>query len=68
MTPRSATGVDRRTFMRYTGALGAATAITAGLSACGGPSSTGDGSDGSGSGSDTIEAGLSYPSPRASTP
>jgi peptide/nickel transport system substrate-binding protein len=61
LTPRSATGVDRRTFMRYTGALGAATAITAGLSACGGPSSTGDGSDGSGSGSDTIEAGLSYP-------
>ncbi|WP_228985290.1 twin-arginine translocation signal domain-containing protein, partial [Streptomyces sp. DH12] len=59
LSPRSASGLDRRTFMRYTGALGAATAITAGLSACGGPGSTGDGSGGSGGNTDTIEAGLS---------
>ncbi|CAL9387901.1 Glutathione-binding protein GsiB [Streptomyces sp. enrichment culture] len=61
MSARSAAGVDRRTFMRYTSAVGAATAITAGLSACGGPGSTGNESGGSGSGTDTIEAGLSYP-------
>lgn len=61
MSPRSAAGVDRRTFMRYTSALGVATAITAGLSACGGPGSTGDDSGGSGGSTDTIEAGLSYP-------
>ncbi|CAM5520927.1 Vitamin B12 import ATP-binding protein BtuD [Streptomyces griseomycini] len=61
MSPRSAAGVDRRTFMRYTSAIGVATAITAGLSACGGPGSTGDGSGGSGGDTGTIEAGLSYP-------
>ncbi|CAM5337593.1 ABC transporter substrate-binding protein [Streptomyces pilosus] len=59
MSPRSAAGVDRRTFMRYTSAIGVATAVTAGLSACGGPGSTGDGASGGGTG--TIEAGLSYP-------
>lgn len=56
-----AAGVERRTFLRYTGAVGAAAAITAGLSACGGPSSTANGSTDKGSGSDLIEAGLSYP-------
>ncbi|WP_345584699.1 ABC transporter substrate-binding protein [Streptomyces prasinosporus] len=61
LSPRSAAGVDRRAFMRYTSAIGAATAITAGLSACGGPGSTGDDSGGSGGSTDTIEAGLSYP-------
>ncbi|MEU3227280.1 ABC transporter substrate-binding protein [Streptomyces sp. NPDC006976] len=54
-------GVERRTFLRYTSAVGAAAAITAGLSACGGPSSTANGSTDKGSGSDLIEAGLSYP-------
>ncbi|MET7642221.1 ABC transporter substrate-binding protein [Streptomyces sp. NPDC005426] len=54
-------GVERRTFLRYTSAVGAAAAITASLSACGGPSSTANGSTGKGSGSDLIEAGLSYP-------
>ncbi|MEE1739092.1 ABC transporter substrate-binding protein [Streptomyces sp. BE147] len=54
-------GVERRTFLRYTGAVGAAVAITAGLSACGGPSSTTDGAAGEGDGGGTIEAGLSYP-------
>ncbi|MFF5335469.1 ABC transporter substrate-binding protein [Streptomyces sp. NPDC013181] len=53
-------GVERRTFLRYTSAVGAAAALTAGLAACGGPSSTADGAtDGSGRG-DLIEAGLSY--------
>ncbi|MGW2652964.1 ABC transporter substrate-binding protein [Streptomyces sp. NPDC001478] len=56
-----AAGVERRTFLRYTGAIGAAAAITAGLSACGGPSSTSDGSAGTGAGTGLIEAGLSYP-------
>ncbi|MFE2022842.1 ABC transporter substrate-binding protein [Streptomyces sp. NPDC059499] len=51
-------GVERRTFLRYTSAIGAAAALTAGLSACGGPSSTADGAAGRGDG--TIEAGLSY--------
>src|SRR5690606_156465 len=60
LSPRSAAGVDRRTFMRYTSAIGVATAVTASLSACGGPGSTGDDSGGSGSGTGTIEAGLSY--------
>ncbi|MBT2895699.1 ABC transporter substrate-binding protein [Streptomyces sp. McG3] len=54
-------GVERRTFLRYTSALGAAAAITAGLSACGGPSSTAGGAAAKGDGSGTIEAGLSYP-------
>ncbi|MGW7660695.1 ABC transporter substrate-binding protein [Streptomyces sp. NPDC054756] len=44
--------------MRYTGAIGVATTITAGLSACGGPGSTGDDPAGR---TDLIEAGLSYP-------
>lgn len=52
-------GVERRTFLRYTSAVGAAAAITASLAACGGPSSTADGS--TDKGSDLIEAGLSYP-------
>ncbi len=61
MPARSAAGVDRRTFMRYTSAIGVATAVTTGLTACGGPASSGDGTGGSGSGGDTIEAGISYP-------
>ncbi|WP_320779249.1 ABC transporter substrate-binding protein [Streptomyces sp. CRN 30] len=60
MSARSAVGVDRRTLLRYSGAIGVTTAVTAGLTACGGPSSTGDDNGGSGSGSDTVEAGLSY--------
>ncbi|MFF8595325.1 ABC transporter substrate-binding protein [Streptomyces sp. NPDC015220] len=61
MPARSAAGVDRRAFLRYTSAIGVATAVTTGLTACGGPASSGDGAGGSGSGADTIEAGLSYP-------
>ncbi|WP_433247763.1 ABC transporter substrate-binding protein [Actinomadura nitritigenes] len=51
-------GLHRRDFLRYTGLLGAAAAITAGVSACGGPSSTGSG--GSGGSKDTIQAALAY--------
>ncbi|NYV74616.1 ABC transporter substrate-binding protein [Streptomyces sp. UH6] len=61
LSARSTAGVDRRAFLRLTGAIGVATAITAGLSACGGPGSTAEGSGGSGAGADTLEAGLSYP-------
>ncbi|MFI6517692.1 ABC transporter substrate-binding protein [Spirillospora sp. NPDC050679] len=51
-------GASRRDFLRYTGLLGAAATITAGLAACGGPSSTGSG--GSGGDKDTITAALAY--------
>jgi peptide/nickel transport system substrate-binding protein len=51
-------GLHRRDFLRYTGMLGAAATITAGLAACGGPSSTGSG--GSGGDGDTIQAALAY--------
>ncbi|MFE7382840.1 ABC transporter substrate-binding protein [Streptomyces zhihengii] len=60
MSDRRPAGVERRTFLRYTGAIGVATAITAGLSACGGPASTGGGGATPGGSSGTIEAGLSY--------
>lgn len=53
-------GVERRTFLRYTAAISTAAAITASLSACGGPSSNADGASGGGD-SGLIEAGLSYP-------
>ncbi|MEU4828241.1 ABC transporter substrate-binding protein [Actinomadura sp. NPDC023710] len=49
---------SRRDFLRYTGLLGAAATISAGLTACGGPSSTGSG--GSGGAKDTIQAALAY--------
>ncbi|MEU8340834.1 peptide/nickel transport system substrate-binding protein [Actinomadura meyerae] len=51
-------GLHRRDFLRYTGLLGAAATISAGLAACGGPSSTGSG--GSGGSKDTIQAALAY--------
>ncbi|QLJ02677.1 ABC transporter substrate-binding protein [Streptomyces sp. NEAU-sy36] len=60
MPAHSAAGVDRRTFLRYTSAIGVATAVTAGLTACGGPASSG-GATGASGGGDTIEAGVSYP-------
>ncbi|MFE3556206.1 ABC transporter substrate-binding protein [Streptomyces sp. NPDC059193] len=50
-------GFDRRSFLRYTGAVGAAAALTSTLAACGGPSSTGSTAN---SGTGTIEAGISY--------
>ncbi|MGW5865202.1 ABC transporter substrate-binding protein [Streptomyces sp. NPDC055239] len=54
-------GFERRTFLRCTTAIGTAAAITASLSACGGPSSNTDGGTGKGGESGLIEAGLSYP-------
>lgn len=59
---RTPARVDRRAFLRYSGAVGAAAAFTGTLAACGGPSSTtGSGSDsGSGTAGDTITAGISY--------
>ncbi|TYB41868.1 ABC transporter substrate-binding protein [Actinomadura chibensis] len=51
-------GPTRRDLLRYTGLLGAAATISAGLAACGGPSSTGSG--GSGGAKDTIQAALAY--------
>ncbi|MER7230340.1 ABC transporter substrate-binding protein [Streptomyces olivaceus] len=47
--------------MRYTGAIGVVTATATGLTACGGPASTGGGAGGAGGGGDTVEAGISYP-------
>lgn len=53
---------DRRSFLRYTGALGAAAAITTTLSACSsGPESTNDAGGGGGKGGDsTLTAVIGY--------
>ncbi|MDT0346046.1 ABC transporter substrate-binding protein [Streptomyces litchfieldiae] len=53
---------DRRAFLKFTGALGAAGAIGASLSACSGPASTtGDGSgDGDGGGLEELTAVIGY--------
>ena len=59
MPDRKTAALDRRAFLRASGALGAAAAFTASLSACGGPDSTVYAGDGTGRG--TLEAGLSYP-------
>ncbi|WP_333766735.1 ABC transporter substrate-binding protein [Streptomyces sp. IBSBF 2435] len=62
---RTPARVDRRAFLRYSGAVGAAAAFTGTLAACGGPSSTtnagsGSGSGGGGTAGGTITAGISY--------
>ncbi|MFE0651971.1 ABC transporter substrate-binding protein [Streptomyces sp. NPDC059534] len=57
MSQRIPAGLRRRSFLRYTGAIGTAAALTGTLAACGGPASTGSAT---GSGSATIEAGISY--------
>lgn len=59
LDPSGLKGLDRRAFLRYTGMLGAASAITASLGACG---SSGSGSaSGNGSGAKgTIEATLAF--------
>lgn len=57
MPHRKTAGIERRTLLRGTGALGAV-ALSTGMTACGGPASTlysGKGTD-----RDTFEAGLSY--------
>lgn len=53
---------DRRSFLKYTGVLGAAAAITTTLSACsGGPESTNEAGDGGGKGGDsTLTAVIGY--------
>ncbi|WP_193433222.1 ABC transporter substrate-binding protein [Streptomyces luteocolor] len=51
---------DRRSFLKYTGALGAAAALTTTLSACSGPESTNE-ADGGGKGGDaTLTAVIGY--------
>ncbi|GHJ37713.1 ABC transporter substrate-binding protein [Streptomyces sp. TS71-3] len=53
--------LHRRSFLKYTGAIGAATAITTSLSACSsGPESTNDTGGGGGGGSDSITAVIGY--------
>ncbi|WP_234434341.1 ABC transporter substrate-binding protein [Streptomyces sp. NRRL F-5126] len=51
---------SRRAFLRHTGVLGAATAITASLAACGGPPSTDRVAGKGGAGRNTIEATLAF--------
>lgn len=62
MNPEGLRGVSRRSFLRYSGTLGAAAAFSVSLAACGGPSSTGAaGTDATGSaGGGTIEATLAF--------
>ncbi|GAA4962273.1 ABC transporter substrate-binding protein [Yinghuangia aomiensis] len=57
-----AAGLDRRQFLRFTGAAGIAAAISGTLAACGGPASTNapGGGGGGGGAKGTIDAGLSY--------
>ena len=57
MSPFAMAPMQRRQFLRFVGAAGAATAFTGSLSACGGPASTGSAGNGA---TDTIEAGISY--------
>jgi peptide/nickel transport system substrate-binding protein len=58
--PPESGGLDRRTLLKYTGALGAAGAITASLAACSsGPKSTTDTGGGKGGG-DSITAVIGY--------
>ncbi|WP_394434288.1 ABC transporter substrate-binding protein [Streptomyces sp. SGAir0957] len=59
MSDHDATG--RRSFLKYTGALGAAAAVSASLSACSsGPKSTNDTGDDDGSGSASLTAVIGY--------
>ena len=57
LDPTGLTGVSRRAFFRYSGTLGAAAALTAALSACGGPSSTNQVNNGQPAGGGGIAAG-----------
>ncbi|WP_076262084.1 ABC transporter substrate-binding protein [Intrasporangium flavum] len=60
LDPAGLTGVSRRSFLRLSGTLGAAAAITGALAACGGPSSTGSAAGGAGGSADTIQATLAF--------
>ncbi|GAA3445433.1 ABC transporter substrate-binding protein [Planomonospora venezuelensis] len=57
MTHPTAVSLDRRGFLRFVGAAGAAAAFTGSLAACSGPASTGSAAPAA---ADTIEAGISY--------
>lgn len=61
-TARTGPATDRRSFLKYTGVLGAAAAITTTLSACSsGPESTNEAGDGGGKGGDsTLTAVIGY--------
>lgn len=52
-------GLDRRAFLKYTGIMGAAAALTAGLAACGGPKSSGSVA-GSADALDHIDVAIGY--------
>ncbi|MGA4988094.1 ABC transporter substrate-binding protein [Nonomuraea bangladeshensis] len=56
--PNPQASVNRRDFLRFVGAVSAATAFTGSLAACSGPASTGSAAPAAGA--DTIEAGISY--------
>ena len=56
--PKPPASVNRRDFLRFVGAVSAATAFTGSLAACSGPASTGSAAPAAGA--DTIEAGISY--------
>ncbi|MCX4552776.1 ABC transporter substrate-binding protein [Streptomyces sp. NBC_01387] len=59
MSQKTPARVDRRSFLRFAGAVGAAAAFTGTLAACGGPAST-KGTSASSGDKTTIEAGISY--------
>lgn len=60
LDPVGLTGVNRRSFLKFSGVLGAAVALTGTLGACGGPAST-TGTNGGDSGKkDSIEATLAF--------
>jgi len=52
-------GIDRRAFLKYTGLISAAGALTAGVAACGGPKSSGS-VDGSAAAMDHIDVAIGY--------
>jgi peptide/nickel transport system substrate-binding protein len=58
----SISSLNRRSFLRVTGALSAAAAVTTALAACGGPSSSSNAGQGgsSGNGADSIDVALGY--------
>lgn len=63
LDPSGLAGVSRRSFLRFSGTLGAAAAITAAVGACSGPASTGSAGAAGGAGgaaTDTIEATLAF--------
>lgn len=60
LDPAGLSGFSRRNFLKFSGTLGAAAAITGALAACGGPSSTVSSGAAGGAVPDTIEATLAF--------